>query len=203
VEGAYQFGSFQATPGTSTDRSAWAAAGHVARTFDLVVLTPTFGVGAAYASGDSGAPGTYRQFDPLLADVHAFHGAMDVFAWSNLIEGSASASVVPWNDTRATLEYRYARLAEASGEWISAYLSSIGRAPGSSSAELGHELDAVFAYRPWPVLELIGGYSALLLGDGARSILAAEARGQASADGTYSPAAVAHLGYVQATLNFP
>jgi hypothetical protein len=51
----------------------------------------------------------------------------------------------------------------------------------------------VLTWSPWEPLELTGGYSALVLGDGARAILAA---------GT-SPPDVSHLGYLQATLRAP
>jgi hypothetical protein len=190
AEGAYQLGRVEELP---LDRSAWAAAGHVAYTFEHALLLPTVRLGVSYASGDDGGS-TYRAFDPMLPDVHVWHGAMDLFAWSNEEEASARVAITPWTDGVAAVEYRYARLAQAGGAWRSAYLVTIGAAPGNTQADLGHEVDAVLTWSPWEPLVLIGGYSALFLGDGARTILAAQ---------TFSPPSVSHLAYAQATLRIP
>ena len=153
----------------------------------------------------------------MLADPQRFHGQMDLFAWSNALDVSARAQIVPWTDTTFALEYRYARLAEASGEWIGSYLTAVGRAAqppgaaaggyapptGAADAELGHELDAVFTWHPWLPLELRAGWSGLLLGDGARGIMSAHARGKADAVGAISPATVAHYAFGQVTLSMP
>jgi hypothetical protein len=216
VEGAYQFGNAASLVVGGSDISAYAAAGHVAKTFSEVSLTPTLRIGGSYASGDDGS-GTYHQFDPLLADPQRFHGQMDLFAWSNAIDVSGRVQVVPWTDTTFGLEYRYARLAEASGEWIGSYLTAIGRAApptgfaaagyapitGSPDAELGHELDAVFTWRPWLPLELRAGWSGMLLGDGARGIMAAYARGRADGAGVVTASKVTQYAYAQATLTMP
>ena len=216
VEGAYQLGTADSLAVGGADVSAYAAAAHVSKTLPEVSLTPTFRIGGSYASGDDGSS-TYHQFDPLLADPQRFHGQMDLFAWSNALDVSARAQIVPWTDTTFALEYKYARLAEASGEWIGGYLTAIGSATpppgfaatgyklaaGSPSAELGHELDAVLTWRPWLPLELRAGYSGLLLGDGARGIMAAYARGKAQPDGTVAAAKIAHYGFGQITLSMP
>jgi hypothetical protein len=202
LEGAYQIGNVANFGSGGVNRTAYAAAAHVARTFDRVALTPTIRIGGAYATGDDGN-GDYKQFDPLLPDVHAFHGAMDIFAWSNIIEANARATVVPWTDTQFAVEYRYAQMAEAKGEWLSGYLGSIGRTSSNGSSELGHEIDAFFTWYPWTALEIHTGYSAFIAGDGARTLLAAQARGALQADGTYAPVGVAHYGYLQATLRVP
>jgi hypothetical protein len=201
AEGAYELGRV-ALDSDSMPRSAWAAQAYVGRTFDSLFLTPTLRIGAAYASGDDGV-GAYKQFDPILADPHA-HGAMDLFAWSNLLEAHARVSIVPWTEGRASLEYRYARLANVQGEWVGAYLNPLGRAaPGFSAQELGHEIDAAVGWRPWPMLDLGLGYSILALGDGARAVLAAQARGAPQGDGTVTPPSLSHFAYLQATLAFP
>jgi hypothetical protein len=217
VEGAYQLGTASSIAIGGTDIRAYAAAGHVSKTLSEVSLTPTFRVGGSYASGDDGSS-TYHQFDPLLADPQRFHGQMDLFAWSNAIDVSGRAQIVPSTDTTFALEYRYARLAEASGEWIGSYLTAVGRAApppgfaaagyaplpaGSADPELGHELDAVISWRPWLPLELRAGWSGLLLGDGARTIMAAYARGRADDAGNVTPSKIAQYAYAQATLTMP
>lgn len=202
VEGAYQLGTARRF---GLDRAAWAAGAHAAYTFDPIVWTPTLRVAGSLASGDDGR-GKYKQFDPLLSDVHTHYGAMDAFAWSNVAELNARLSIVPLTDVTFALEYRYARLMASSGEWLNNYLTSVGRAPGSREAELGHEGDVFLSWLPWSVLDLRAGYSALLLGDGARTILAAEGRGApvGTVPGlTYAPSSLAHFTYLQATLSLP
>jgi hypothetical protein len=214
VEGAYQLGNAASLSLGGSDIAAWAAAAHLAKTLREVLLTPTFRIGGSYASGDE-AGGKYTQFDPLLADPQRFHGQMDLFAWSNMMDVAASAEIVPWTDTTFGLGYRYARLATANGEWIGSYLTTVGRAdptplalgggaPGvSTSSELGHEIDLGVAYRPWVPLELRAGYSALFLGEGARTIMAAHARGRRREDNSIAAAPMAHYAFAQATLIVP
>jgi hypothetical protein len=158
-------------------------------------------VGVAYASGDSGS-GTYRAFDPLLPDVHRWHGAMELFAWTNEEEVNARVGVVPWTDGGAAVEYRYVRLAQADGAWRTAYLTTIGSAPGNRDAELGHEVDAMVRWSPWEPLLLEAGYSLFFLGDGARAILAANAIGRETA-AALSVERVSQFAYGQATLRLP
>ncbi len=191
--------------GVGETRAAFAVAAHVSYTFDTLVLTPTLRLAGSYASGDDGSSSKYKQFDPLLPDVHAWHGAMDLFAWSNEIEASARITIVPWTDGTIAAEYRFAQLAQASGDWVNAYLGVVGNAPASSATTLGHEIDGFVTWRPWPVLGLVAGYSALVLGDGARAILAnpAVGRGSLQPDGTFKPTDVSHLAYLQATLTVP
>jgi alginate export protein len=194
VEGAYQLGRADAVRG-GENRAAWAAAGHVARTFERALLLPAVRLGISYASGDDGG-GTYRAFDPLLPDVHVWHGAMDLFAWSNEEEASARAAITPWTDTIVAVEYRYARLAEPAGAWLNAYLMRVGEAPGNTHADLGHEIDAVLTWSPWASLELVTGYSALVLGAGARAAL------QGASFGATTPG-ISQLAYAQATFRIP
>lgn len=208
LEGAYQFGTASSLGLGGSDVSAWAAYGHVSKLLDQVALTPTIRIAGSYASGDDGS-GTYKQFDPLLPDPQRFHGQMDLFGWSNLMDASARVSVVPWTDTVFAVEYRYARLAEARGEWIGSYMNAIGRiatgpvTAGTADEELGHEAAANFAWRPWVPLELRVGYSALFMGDGAKAVMAAHARGRRQPDNTIAPESINHYTYAQATLNVP
>jgi hypothetical protein len=179
------------------DRAAWAAAAHVAHLFDRGVFTPSVRLGGAYASGPGGGS-TYHTFDPLLPDVHTWHGAMDVFAWSNEAEVNARVKATPSTQTAFELEYRYARLAQAAGPWVTAYLTTIDTASAPRSGELGHEIDAAFAWSPWPPMDLRIGYSLLVLGTGARAIL--QAQSQAAPTGPFTVPDAAHFAYAQAGL---
>ncbi len=189
-EGAYQLGR---AIELSEDRAAWAAAGHVAHTFDRTRLLPTARVGLAYASGSEHGS-TYRAFDPLLPNVHEWHGALYLFAWSNEEEANARLAAAPWTDALAAVEYRYARLAQPGGAWRSAYLSTIGTVVGSTKGELGHEIDAMLRFLPWASLEVEAGYSILVLGDGARAILS---------ESQSTTPSLSHFAYTQATLRVP
>ena len=216
AEGAYQFGAASSVGIGGSDISAWAAAAHVSKTIEQLLFMPTFRVSGSYASGDD-RKGVYKQFDPLLADPQRFHGQMDLFAWSNMMDVAGRAQVTPWTDTAFALEYRYARLAQGRGEWIGSYLTAVGSStppplvtttppagpPASNEAELGHELDVVITYRPWIPLELRAGWSGLLLGDGAKAIMVAHARGERLSNGAISPANIAQYAYLQATLTMP
>lgn len=205
AEGAYQAGVTDAIRFRGADIAAWGAAAHVQKTLDQVVLTPTLRVNGSYASGDD-RKGAYKQFDPILADPQRFHGAMDLFSWSNMFDLGGRASIVPWTDTTFSLEYRYAQLASARGEWVGSYLTTIGSGtvpPALSitptptrtiDPSLGHELNAGFGWRPWTPLELRAGWSGLLLGDGAKAIMAAHGRGSHT---------IAQYAFLQATLNVP
>ncbi len=190
AEGAYQLGDASSY---GASREAWAAAGHVEHVFELALWRPTARLGVSYASGDSGGA-KYRAFDPLLPDVQVWHGAMDLFSWSNEEEASASVSVAPWVDGVVAVEYRYARLAVQGGLWRTDYGVALGAAPGDADATLGHEIDAKLAWNPWAPLDLEVGYSALILGEGARSILSARYPG--------SVPDVVHMGCAQARMGF-
>jgi hypothetical protein len=190
AEGAYQLGDASSY---AASREAWAAAGHVEHVFELALWRPTARLGVSYASGDSGGA-KYRAFDPLLPDVQVWHGAMDLFSWSNEEEASGSVSVAPWVDGVVGVEYRYARLAVQGGLWRSDYGIALGAYSGETDATLGHEIDAKLAWNPWAPLDLEVGYSVLLLGEGARSILSASDPG--------SVPDVVQMGYAQARVGF-
>jgi hypothetical protein len=217
AEGAYQFGTASSIGIGGSKIAAWGAAAHVQKTLDQLALTPTVRIGASYASGDDGH-GAYKQFDPLLPDPQRFHGQMDLFGWSNEADVAGRVQIVPWNDVTIAGEYRYARLAKSTGEWIGSYMQALGsttippavtatpgpRATVPAYDELGHEIDAVVSWRPWYPLELRAGWSTLFLGDGAKAIMSAHARGSRDgATNVITPADMSQYGYLQATLTMP
>jgi hypothetical protein len=197
VEGAYQWGHVEgatrAGPSFFTGRrAAWAAAGPVAYAFERAVAAPTIRLAVAYATGDRSGS-TYRAFDPMIPDVRVWHGPMDAFAWSNEAEASARAAIAPWTDGVMAIEYRYAVLAQPGAAWRSATLRTIGQAPGNTDGVLGHEIDSTVEWSPCVPVRLRVGYSALVLGDGARAILAASQSGSAH---------VSHWAYGEARVDF-
>lgn len=202
VTGAIQLGRVPVLGGATLDRLAYAVVGDASRRFDGVVLTPTVRIGGSYASGGRSAT-QYNQFNPLYPDVQVNHGLLGAFAWSNLIDAHGSVDVVPTTNLHVTAEYRYARMADdTTGEWLDTYLVVTGRGP-TTSPELGHEVDLVVSYRPWPALDVAAGYSLLVLGDGAKQMLAAENRGSHDATGALVPPDLSHYAFIQLTLNVP
>ena len=159
AEGAYQLGH---ADDLAANRAAWAAAGHVAYALEGVALRPSFQIGGDYASGDSGGA-TYRTFDPLLPDVHRWHGAMELFAWSNEAEANARVADCPV-DRRGRRRSSTATCASRSPgrRWRSAYLTTIGSAPGNTDASLGQEIDAMLRWSPWEAAGARGGVLGLL-----------------------------------------
>jgi hypothetical protein len=197
VEGAFEL---QRPVWSSGATPAWAGAGYLEKTLDTVMLTPTFRLEASAATGAS-ANGSHAQFDPLLPDVHQLHGAMDLFAWSNTAQGTARISVVPWAEGRVAAEYRYVRFLE-NGAWQDSYLADVARVAGSESA---HEVDLWADWRPWAVLELGAGYSALVLSKEAQGALSEGTPQPSTVSPAHPPytASVSHFAFLQATLRVP
>ncbi len=194
AEGAYQLGRV-AGFGTNRGISAFAAAAR----FDWQTALPgdlRFGVSGAYASGDdsNGRGDKLMRFDPILADVHRHHGAMDLYAWSNLIEGAGSFGARPRDDLDLSARYAFAGLAQPNDRWSSGGLVAVGADPNNTSHVLGHEVDARIAYEPWRGVVFEGGYGIFITGEGARNILVASGRGDPS---------LLHYGYLQAGLRAP
>ena len=193
VTGAVQLGRVRIFD-KQLDRLAGAVVADASHRFDGVVLTPTIAIGGSFASGGR-SDTQYNQFDPLYPDVQTYHGLLGAFAWSNLIDAHGMVSIVPTTNLKVAADYRYARtVAPATGEWLDTYLLVTGRAAGTTSQELGHEVDVMVSYRPWPALDIDAGYSLLILGDGAKQMMAAENRG---------PADLSHYAFIQLTLNVP
>jgi hypothetical protein len=196
VTGALQLGRVPLVTGP-LDRLAYAVVGDASRTFDGIVLSPTIKIGASYASG--GKSGSqYTQFDPLYPDVQVNHGLLGAFAWSNLIDVHGAVTIVPTTDMRLMVGYRYARMADKSGDWLDTYLVPVAPGNVATNEELGHEVDVMFSYRPWPAFVMSAGYSLLILGQGAKDAMTAEQR---TSKGV--PPDLSHYAFLQLTLTVP
>jgi hypothetical protein len=194
AEGAYEFGRI-ASFGLNRKLSAFAAAARVAMRTSLPWQL-RFGLSGAYASGDDsgGASNTVRRFDPIVPEVHAAPGAMDLYGWSNSIQVGAEVSARPRDRVEVGLRYVFAGLAEPSDRWSTAAMIPIGVAPDNASMMLGNELNMHLSYQPWDSLGFGAAYGLFLLGDGGRAILSAAGRGQNDA---------LHFAHLQAELKVP
>lgn len=211
LEGVAQRGRARALAGDARVVEAWGAAGHVGYRVESLLGAPTLRVRAAYASGDDGR-GRTKQLDPLFADVQTHHGLMDLFAWSNLMEGGGEIAFEPASRSELRVAYRALATARRGGEWIGSYLQPIAplvAAPGqppSAAADgrgLGHMVDVSWVARPWEPLEVRVGYSMLVLGRAARAAMGRAGRADVGADGMLHPAHLSHYALAQATLRLP
>jgi hypothetical protein len=158
-----------------------------------------------YASGDPGKGGTYTQFDPLLPDTQRWHGALDVFAFSNLADVGGQVEIEPFDDASLRLGYRYAAMADRGGEWISSSLGTLGRARtagADDSSSLGHELSARFGVEPIEGLTLGFSYAALVYGDGAKQVLGRGASSPVNANAPEVPDTT-HYAFTEVRVRLP
>ncbi len=194
AEGAYQMGRV-AGYGINRDIAAFAAAGR----FGWLTALPwnlRFGAFGGYASGDDsdGTGSELKRFDPIAPDVHAQHGMMDLYAWSNMFEAGGEIGAQPHEDLKMAVTYAYVGLAEPNDRWSTGTLTAVGAAAENDAAGLGHEVDVRFDYQPFDGVGFGAGYGLFLLGSGGSAIL--EAAGRGSPD-------LLHYGYLQAQLKMP
>lgn len=195
VEGAYELGRISSF-GVNRDLSAFAVAGRGTWETALPWHT-TFGLEAAYASGDDGSTdpaAVQTRFDPIAPDKRPGHNLMGLYAWSNLILAGGDISVRPADPVSIDVGYRFVGLAEPKGRWTSASLVAIGASSTNTSRMLGHQIDAAVRMQFWQPLTIDAGYGLFLTGDGAKNILQASGRGRLE---------MQHFGYLQATLKAP
>lgn len=194
VEGAYELGRV-ASYGVIRDLAAFAGAARAS----LETALPghlTFGAQGAYASGDDGdrdPASELTRFDPILPDAFANHGAMGLYAWSNLIEAGGDVSIIPRENLTLRIGYRFAALASPEDRWTKGTLAAVGASAGNDSRALGHEVDASLTLTPWDAVEFKAGYGLFLFGDKAKAILE---------NGDEAPN-MQHWGFLQALVRAP
>ena len=194
AEGALQLGRVSSY-GTNRDIMAFAVAAHA----DWQTALPwdmRFRLEGSYASGDdsNGEGASLRRFDPLLPNVHDAHGQMDLYSWSNTIEGAGSWFVTPNQEVTAGMRYALVGLAEPNDRLSTGALLAVGAAPDNDSRLLGHEIDIRIDYAPWRSLQLGAGYGLMIWGEGGKAILQRAGRGGA---------AISQHAYLQAELRVP
>ena len=194
VEGAFEL---QRSYETGQVLPAWAGAGYVEKTLESVALSPTLRLEGEGASGMN--PGSHAQFDPILPDVHQLPARWTFSPGRTHCKPSARVSVVPWAEGTIAAEYRYVWAAE--GKYLARRLPESGgqrrRLRGTRSR------DRPWAgWRPWPVLDLIGGDSILVPSVYAQNALSDLPPGGPIPRGSYT-ASFSHFAYLQATLRLP
>ena len=119
---------------------------------------------------------------------------MDLYAWSNLIEGRGGLSVRPLEELLIGLGGAFVGLAEPTDRWSTAALAPVGAAPDNGSHILGIEADLRLEVTPWDWGGFAGGYGLFILGNGGKAVLAAAGRGEPG---------LLHHAYLQAKLAAP
>ncbi len=200
VEGAVQGGD--AIVEKEQPILAYSVAGHIDRRFSRLLWKPTLRVIGGYASGGPRA-GKLAHFDPLLPDTQRWHGRFDLFGFSNLADVGGQIEATPLTDVTAFLGYRYAHLANADGEWIGAALDTIGAPGPGTSGALGHEMSFGLSVEPLPGFTLAASYSALVLGESAKSVFASRLTNNGLP--TFATAApdTTHYAFAEARVRFP
>jgi hypothetical protein len=181
AEAAYQTGRV-ASFGENRGLSSYAFAADLAWQSEWRAR-PRFDATLAYASGDdSGGTGeTLQRFDPILPEIHAGPGQMDLLAWSNSLQASIGATAEPVETIHMAVRYVYAALAEPGDRWSTAALIPVGAAPDNKARSLAHEIDLTARYEPWEALSFGASYSLGVLAAGGRAIMEAAGRGKPKA----------------------
>lgn len=94
---------------------------------------------------------------------HAYYGLVDLFGWRNLRDWELGAQFRPSATTMLSVGYHYFQLQEPTGRWSSAGGATIAAAnPDNDDRDLGHEIDLVFTYKPWPGVMIQPGYGVFI-----------------------------------------
>jgi hypothetical protein len=155
-------GTFAYTMGTRAGApvSAYGGNARLGHTWDAA-WKPRLGVQYSFASGDPDpGGGRDRTFDGLFGAIDSMYGWMNIFAWKNLRDYQATASVKPTDKAEIILDWHYFELDRAQDAW---YYGN-GRPQrwdptGESGRRLGHEIDLTIHYKYSDHLRLRAGYS--------------------------------------------
>jgi hypothetical protein len=167
VEGAFQNGSQQTSPTTSTDVAAYMFAGEVGLSFGNETKPVHVAAGYDYLSGDGdgAADGKLETFNTLYGDEHTHYGLMDVTPVLSMAATSTTGLTGGLQDVqlraKGTVWQNVSSVVSLGGEFHNFRLAQAG----SSSSDLGNEVDvhATWAYREHFVPTL--GLSAFVPGD--------------------------------------
>jgi hypothetical protein len=171
-EFAYQLGDW-----LSSDVSAWAFS--VGAGYSVPGnVAPYFGVELNYASGDDSVlDGDRHTFTNLFPANHGKYGAMDQFAWQNLIHLKATAGIKPVEKLDFHGDFHFFWLAQENDAWyrtlgqpIYGYSNpnaaqKFGRGAGGTANNAGNELDLLLKYQYNDAVSWSLGFSHFFAGD--------------------------------------
>tara|TARA_R110002072_G_scaffold155657_2_gene306049 strand:+ start:84039 stop:85817 length:1779 start_codon:yes stop_codon:yes gene_type:complete len=167
LEGAYQFGEESFRGGIDEDIEAGFVSSVLGYTWNDVAWTPSLKGVFWYGTGDDNpGDGTNNTVSTLFPLGHAHWGIIDNFNGSNLLDYSLQGSVKPTSKLTVVSALHWFDKAEASDTIynVAGAALPVG-APGSTSKDLGTELDIVATYQATTNLQLQAGYSWFWYGD--------------------------------------
>jgi len=171
-EFAYQFGDW-----LSSGVSAWAFSAGAGYEFQGEVA-PYFGLELNYASGDDSVDdGDRHTFTNLFPANHGKYGAMDQFAWQNLIHLKATAGIKPVEKLDFHGDFHFFWLAQENDAWYRTLgqpfygysnpnaAQKFGRGAGGTANNAGNELDLLLKYQYNEAVSWSLGFSHFFAGD--------------------------------------
>jgi hypothetical protein len=175
VEGHGQLGHMY-----GAQHRAWAFASIVRGQLPKPRVHPGLHLGYAMGSGHActGDPGTActpsesRDFFNFYPTNHPPYGNLDLNDWSNLRDAEAGLFVREDAGFEVSAIYHSFWLNDPRGTWTDSgsRLVATGWDPDNVQAHLGHELDVILSYNPWPPLMLQPGYGLFVPGSAARRL---------------------------------
>jgi hypothetical protein len=161
LEGAYQFGEESFRGGIDQDIQAGFVSSVLGYTWNDIAWTPSLKGVFWYGSGDDNpTDGKNNTVSTLFPLGHAHWGIIDNFNGSNLLDYSFQGSVKPTSKLSIVSALHWFEKADASDPIYNVAGGALpGGAPGSTSKDLGTELDIVATYAATKNLQLQAGYS--------------------------------------------
>ena len=196
IEGAYQFGTWQATTvSAELDQDAYAFMANVGYSFPDVFGKPRVALEYAFGSGDSNPnDGKHETFDNLYPTNHKFYGYMDFFSWQNLHDVRAMISLKPTTRLSLAVEGHMFWVADTADNIYNA--GGVGRGAGATAGTgfgrnpgydsyLGSEVDVIAGYAVNKFINLEAGYGHFFVGDYIKQTWSSPTTGSTDADWVY------------------
>ena len=161
LEGAYQFGEETFRGGIDQDIQAGFVSSVLGYTWNDVAWTPSLSGVFWYGSGDDNpTDGKNNTVSTLFPLGHAHWGIIDNFNGSNLLDYSIQGAVKPTSKLKLVSALHWFDKVDASDTIYNVAGAALpGGAPGSTSTDLGTELDLIASYQATDNLQLEVGYS--------------------------------------------
>jgi hypothetical protein len=182
VEAHGQLGRWSGLP-----HRAWAFASLVRAQLPEPKAHPGLHLGYAMGSGNvcTGEPGTTcsptgtsREFFNFHPTNHPPYGNLDLNDWSNLRDLEAGLFVREDAGFEVSAIHHSFWMDDPRGTWTDSgsRLVATGWDPANTERHLGHELDVILTYTPWPPLMIQPGYGFFVPGAAARRIAGNDAQ---------------------------
>ena len=147
------------------DVSAYFFAGQLGFKPKDVMWSPRFFIGFDYASGDESAGGDVETFNQLFPLGHAYLGFIDIIGRQNVVDASLGVRFKPHEKVTLGIDGHFLYRAEDSDALYNAGGGVVRGAGGSTSNEIGAELDLTASWVINRHVTFSAGYSMFFAGD--------------------------------------